>query len=293
MLKRKLYKASLLATGFLLMAASTGSKPVIDQPGDTTMIACMAALHDSTLLKSQPVDVAGLCDCLAGLPEAERANVPRIELNRNAVVFVKDHQKKNGTGWEKLKTSGARQFSIIDKIFTQYGLPVELKYLAVVESKLNTRATSKAGAKGMWQFMPVPARQFGLNANAKYDQRHDAYKSTVAAAKLLSYLYGLFNDWLLTIAAYNSGPGGVYKAIKKSGSRDFWVLQRYLPAETSKHVKKFISTHYFYEGRGGLTTMTKSETKAHIVSVINYVETLKNNSREIDSLMSVAVESRL
>ena len=123
----------------------------------------------------------------------------------------------------------------------------------------------------MWQFMPSTARNFGLRVKGKTDERTYAYKSTVAAAKYLSYLHELFDDWLLTIAAYNSGPGYVYNAIKKSGSRNFWVLQRFLPLETRNHVKKFISTHYFFEGHGSLATMTKAETNAHISAVEAYI----------------------
>jgi membrane-bound lytic murein transglycosylase D len=111
-----------------------------------------------------------------------------------------------------------------------------------------------------------------LKVNARYDERTHFYKSTVAAAKYLRDLYKIFDDWLLVIAAYNSGPGPVLKAIKKSGSRNFWKLQYYLPAETRGHVKKYISTHYFYEGNGGVTTLTKYETDMQRKTMLAFAE---------------------
>lgn len=144
---------------------------------------------------------------------------------------------------------------------------MELKYLAVVESKLDSRITSGAGAAGLWQFMPVAAKSFGLRINGKQDDRRNEYKSTVAAAKCLIYLNGIFDDWLLTLAAYNSGPAKVLSAIRKSGSRNYWKLEKWLPAETRKHVKKFISVHYHFEGHGSLVTMTQDEKLAHTIAV--------------------------
>jgi membrane-bound lytic murein transglycosylase D len=108
--------------------------------------------------------------------------------------------------------------------------------------------------------MPATARHMGLKVGRGRDERTNYQKSTHAAAKYLTNLYGLYNDWLLVIAAYNGGPGVVNSAIRRSGSRNFWELQRFLPAESRNHVKKFIATHYIMEGQGGLTTLTKGET---------------------------------
>ncbi len=181
------------------------------------------------------------------------------KLNARAVSFVKDYVVREGKSMEKLKTWGLPYFNMIDGILAKYGLPKELKYLAVIESKLKTRAISWAGAVGPWQLMPATARTLGLKVNHKVDERVDYHKSTHAAAKYLKDLYAEFGDWLLVIAAYNGGPGNVYSAIRKSGSRNFWNLQYYLPAESRTHVKKFIGTHYIFEGQGGLTTLTKQE----------------------------------
>jgi len=130
---------------------------------------------------------------------------------------------------------------------------------------------SRVGAVGPWQLMASTARDLSLKVKDKYDERKNYYKSTVAAAKYLRDLYRQFGDWPLVIAAYNSGPGKVLTAIKKSGSRNFWVLQNYLPAETRGHVKRFIATHYYFEGYGSITTLTKSEVTAYKKSVSTFI----------------------
>lgn len=171
--------------------------------------------------------------------------------------FVQDYLQRQGKGLEKMKTWGIPYFTLIENVLMQYGLPKELKYLAVIESGLNTHATSWAGARGPWQFMPGTARDFGLQVNSWLDERTDYFRSSHAAAKYLTQLYGDLQDWLLVVAAYNGGPGRVYSAIKKTGSRDFWKLQYHLPEESRNHVKKFIATHYIMEGKGGVTTTGK------------------------------------
>lgn len=182
------------------------------------------------------------------------------KLNPKAVAFIQDYMEDEGQRLTNLKESGKRYFNIIETALQKRELPTELKYLAVIESDLKTTAISVKGAGGPWQLMPETARNLGLRVNGKVDERRDYYKSTYAAAKYLAYLYDLYEDWLLVIAAYNGGPGRVNSAIKKSGSRNFWDLQYNLPAESRKHVKKFIATHYIMEGEGGLTTLTKDET---------------------------------
>lgn len=176
------------------------------------------------------------------------------QVNPNAESYMQDYLKLHSNSLMQMKGWGQPYFNLIDNILSQYGLPRELKYLAVIESNLNTRATSWVGAGGPWQFMPYTARDYGLVVNNILDERRDYYKSTHAAARYLLTLYSQMHDWLLVIAAYNGGPGRVYDAIKKSGSRNFWSLQYYLPAESRNHVKKFIATHYIMEGSGGVTT---------------------------------------
>ena len=187
-----------------------------------------------------------------------------VRLNPRALSFVQDYMGKNTANLIKLKDWGLPYFNMMDNILATYGLPTELKYIAVIESKLKTGAVSWAGAVGPWQFMPETARGYGLKVTRTRDDRRDYYKSTHAAAKYLKNLFNEFGDWLLVIAAYNGGPGNVYNAIKKSKSRNFWDLQYHLPAESRNHVKKFIGTHYVFEGQGGITTLTKAEASEQI-----------------------------
>jgi membrane-bound lytic murein transglycosylase D len=183
-----------------------------------------------------------------------------IRLNPRAIQFVQDYMEKNGEDLRKMKGWATPYFKTIDNILSKYGLPSELKYLAVIESELKSTATSWAGAVGPWQLMPQTARDLGLKVNRSVDERKHYTKSTHAAAKYLRDLYREFGDWLLVIAAYNGGPVNVYSAIKRSqGSRNFWKIQNFLPAETRMHVKKFIGTHYIFEGQGSVTTLTKAE----------------------------------
>jgi membrane-bound lytic murein transglycosylase D len=116
--------------------------------------------------------------------------------------------------------------------------------------------------------MPETARDYGLTVTKKRDDRRDYKKSTHAAAKYLNDLYDIYQDWLLVVAAYNCGAGNVNSAIRKSGSRNFWDMQYYLPTESRNHVKKFIATHYIMEGDGGLTTLTKKETENLITPTV-------------------------
>lgn len=181
-------------------------------------------------------------------------------LNRHATEFVNNYISRNGDDLAKIRSRSRQSFTTIETVFKKYKLPAELKYLAVIESELKPSAVSKVGAAGVWQLMPETAKILGLQVTAQNDERKQFGKSTKAAALYLRDLHTEFDDWLLVISAYNCGPGPVYTAIHKSGSRNFWKLQRYLPAESRDHVKKFIATHYYFEGKGSETTLTKAET---------------------------------
>jgi len=220
---------------------------------------------DSGKSLSSPDNAMSVTDLKKGFKDLftgtrEIAGIRTAQLNPRAISFVEDYIKKHKQYLDFLKDWGRPYFDLMDAILNQHGLPHELKYLAVIESHLKVFAVSWAGAVGPWQFMPSTARRFGLRVNYEIDERTDFYKSTHAAALYLKELYGLFNNWLLVIAAYNGGPGVVNNAIRKSGSTDFWVLQNYLPAESRDHVKKFIATHYIMEGEGGITTLNQLET---------------------------------
>jgi membrane-bound lytic murein transglycosylase D len=177
------------------------------------------------------------------------------QVNPNAEKYMQDYLKAHGKYLLSMKSWCMPHFNLIDNILTQYGIPKELKYLAVIESNLKTSATSWVGAGGPWQFMPYTARENGLVVNGMIDERRDYFKSTHAAARYLLQLYKMTKDWLLVIAAYNGGPGRVFSAIRRTGSRNFWQLQYSLPEESRNHVKKFIATHYIMEGNGSMNNI--------------------------------------
>jgi membrane-bound lytic murein transglycosylase D len=193
---------------------------------------------------------------------AAKTAATKITLNGQVLGFVKAYLKKEAEFLLKMRRKSRPYFQTMEKVFEQHELPLQLKYLAIVESELQSNARSKVGARGLWQLMPVTAKELGLRISDKTDERTHIYRSTVAAAKYLRTLYAQFGDWLLVLAAYNSGPGTVYKAIKKAGNKNFWSLQSFLPAESRGHVKRFIGIHYFFEGEGSITTQTKAEAKA-------------------------------
>ena len=136
---------------------------------------------------------------------------------------------------------------IFEEIFDYYGLPKELKAMAIIESALNPVAVSRARAKGMWQFMYRTALQYNLKINSYVDERLDPIASTHAAAKYLRDSYTIFGDWFLAISSYNCGVGNVNKAIRRAGSRDFWKIYPYLPRETRGYVPSFIAAMYMLE----------------------------------------------
>jgi len=145
-------------------------------------------------------------------------------------------------------------FPMFEEIFDKYNIPLELKYLAVIESALNPRAVSRAGATGLWQFMYSTGKIYKLEINSYVDERRDPVMATEAAAQFLSKLYSMYGDWTLVIAAYNCGPGNVNKAIRRSGGKkNFWEIYYRLPRETRGYVPAFIAatyTFHYYEKYG-------------------------------------------
>ncbi len=145
----------------------------------------------------------------------------------------------------KILSYSAYYFPIVEDIFNRENIPLELKYLAVIESALNQNAVSPVGATGMWQFMAPTGKMYGLKTNHSLDERRDLIKSTEAAVKYFKNSYRIYGDWLLVIASYNCGPGNVSKAIRKSGGkRTFWEIMPYLPKETRGYVPAFVAATY-------------------------------------------------
>lgn len=167
--------------------------------------------------------------------------LPFNETVRNYMVLYSEKMPKK---MSNIMALGQYYMPIFEEIFSRYGLPDELKYVAIVESALNPNAVSRAGAVGVWQFMIRTAKSYGLEVNSLVDERRDPFKSADAAARYLTDLYKLFGDWNLAVSSYNCGPGNVNKAIRRSGSRNYWDIYRYLPRETRGYVPAFVGSMY-------------------------------------------------
>lgn len=170
-----------------------------------------------------------------------------MEMSYNQVVknYIEMYTARKRDLVAHMLTVGNYYFPMFEQILDREGLPLELKYLPVIESALNPVAVSRAGATGLWQFMLRTGQGYGLQVNSLVDERRDPYKSSEAAAKYLKDLYAIYEDWNLVIAAYNCGPGNVNKAITRSGGkRDYWEIYYNLPKETRGYVPAFVAANY-------------------------------------------------
>lgn len=283
---RKFKQISILAfLGFSLVQVTKATG--IQQSLATKIILKDTTFNDDSLSGTLNDPKKGFTNLFTTAVTGDGINGAR--LNPMAINFVQDYISRNRKGFLAMKEWARPYLDMMDEVLTQHGLPKELKYLAVIESGLKYNAISWSGAVGPWAFMPSAAKEYGLKMSKHNDERLDYYKSTHAAARLLTDLYQKYGDWLLVLAAYNGGPGNVNKAIKKSGgSKDFWTLQYYLPVESMNHVKKFIGTHYIFEGEGGITTVTKNERKELLVS--NAASELKEE--EINNSLAYTITGR-
>ena len=176
-----------------------------------------------------------------------------IELNFNPVVkkYIDFYALKKRGLISKMMGMGQYYFPLFESTLDRYHLPLELKYLAIVESALNPTARSKSGAVGLWQFLLPTAQMLDLKISSFIDERQDPVKSTEAACRYLEYLYNTFHNWQLALAAYNGGPGMVRNAIIRSGGKtDFWEIRPYLPTETQGYVPAFIALTYIMNFSG-------------------------------------------
>lgn len=165
-------------------------------------------------------------------------------LERYIRVFLRSRKETLGNLIERSKY----YFPLFEKYLDKYDLPLEIKYLAVIESALKPLSKSKTGAKGLWQFTYATGKHFGLEINSLVDERYDPVRSTEAACKFLTRLYDMFGNWDLALAAYNSGPGNVTKAIRRAGgNRNYWEIRKYLPLETRGYLPSFYATFYLFE----------------------------------------------
>ena len=171
-----------------------------------------------------------------------------IAYNPALEKVIKSYLKYHKRYYPTLMAKAAYYFPMFEKHLDQYDIPLEMKYLAIVESTLDPKAKSGVGATGLWQFMYTTGIQYKLKVSSYVDERQDPLRSTIAACQYLSDLYKIFGDWDLALAAYNSGPGNVSKAIKRSGGyRNYWNIRPFLPTETAGYVPAFYATMYLFE----------------------------------------------
>lgn len=171
-----------------------------------------------------------------------------VAYNPSLESVIKSYLKNRRKTLQKLMMLSEYYFPMFERELDNYDLPLEIKYLAIVESALKPRAKSRVGATGLWQFMFSTGKLYGLDVSSYVDERSDPLKSTEAAAKYLSKLYEIFGDWDLALAAYNSGPGNVTKAIRRSGGyENYWNIRPYLPRETAGYLPAFLATMYIFE----------------------------------------------
>jgi len=171
-----------------------------------------------------------------------------IEYNQGLENVIKSFLKYRKKSFERLMGISQFYFPIFEESLAAQNIPLEIKYLAVVESALNPRAVSRVGATGLWQFMYQTGKQYNLNINTYVDDRNDPLKASNAATQYMTNMYNIFGDWDLVLASYNSGPGNVAKAIRRSGGKqNYWNIRKYLPKETQGYLPAFLATMYIFE----------------------------------------------
>lgn len=210
----------------------------------------------------------------------------RVPMTYNEVTlrFINQYLSAQKGRFARVLAAAPAYFPLYEKIFKDRNVPVELKYISVIESSLNPNALSPVGAAGLWQFMAGTARAYGLTVSDFQDDRKDAAKACNAAASFLLDSYLLYDDWLLAIASYNCGRNNIRWAIDKSGGKkDFWAIRDYLPIETRSYVPAFIATAYILENArqysispSGATPASPSELPLKETSKVDPSEIMPN-----------------
>jgi membrane-bound lytic murein transglycosylase D len=168
-----------------------------------------------------------------------------LQYNPTVKAYIELYTMRRRGQLSKLLGLSQLYYPMFEEILDKYNMPLELKHLAVIESALNPTARSRAGAVGLWQFMYPTAKIYNLNINSYIDERSDPYKATIAAAEYMQFLYSMFKDWQMVLAAYNAGPGTINRAIRRSGGKKtYWEIRPYLPQETQSYVPAFIGANY-------------------------------------------------
>ncbi|MDD5148928.1 MAG: LysM peptidoglycan-binding domain-containing protein [Flavobacterium sp.] len=202
-----------------------------------------------TINVDEKVDYELSTDLLKARLKAMDAKSPfHIEYNQGLENIIKSFLKNRKKSFERLMGISEYYFPMFEEALAKKNVPLEIKYLAVVESALNPKAVSRVGATGLWQFMYQTGKLYNLNIDSYVDDRSDPLKASEAAAQYMANMYAIFGDWELVLASYNSGPGNVTKAIRRSGGQqNFWNIKKFLPKETQSYVPAFLATMYIFE----------------------------------------------
>lgn len=266
---------SLAIDGLDMAQAALADDPLVVLKVDSTMLKdhALAARYDSLWMQElrqawdrfpemySEVQMAGAedsaADVLAGLDTEtlkkrlallDERTPFHISYNPSLERVIKSFLLQKRDLMERMLTASQFYFPMFEETLDKYDLPLEIKYLAIVESALNPRAKSRVGATGLWQFMYSTGRLYGLDVSSYVDERSDPILATEAACKYLARLYDIFGDWDLALAAYNSGPGNVNKAIRRSGGyKNYWNIRPNLPRETAGYVPAFQAVMYIFE----------------------------------------------
>jgi membrane-bound lytic murein transglycosylase D len=237
--------ASILLIGAVPVCAQIDSSSIVTS-SDSTIIKAEEFEEKAAQAPSQP----SVDEVIAKRLKALQNEVPLV-YNAKIKGFIDYFSVRNARYALVMERRKRIYFPMFEEILKSQNVPEEIKYLAIVESGLNAKAVSPAGAAGLWQFMTFTGKEFGLKQDELLDERLDPEKATVAACKYLSALHRTFNDWELALASYNCGPGNVRRAIRKSGYKEtFWQIYDYLPKETRSYVPQFVALTYIMNHMG-------------------------------------------
>lgn len=215
-----------------------------DNTLDNLLHTWLIERSDSSDCSSEEV-MLNVSDSIYKLRLSKMPCLMEMPFNNSVRSFIELYTVRKRRQVEYMMGMSDYYFPIFEQILGANNLPLELKYLPIIESALNTTIVSHMGAAGLWQFMIGTGRMYGLEINSLVDERLDPVKATYAAARFLKDLYSIYGDWNLVIAAYNCGPGNVNKAIRRAGGkRDYWAIYPYLPRETRGYVPIFIAANY-------------------------------------------------
>ena len=213
-----------------------------------------------------------------------------VEYNPSLENVIKSFLKRKRGLLERMLTVSQFYFPLFEEQLDKYDIPLEMKYLSIVESALNPKAKSRVGATGLWQFMYATGKSYNLDVSSYVDERSDPIKATEAACKYLSRLHTIFGDWDLALAAYNSGPGNVNKAIRRSGGqKNYWNIRRNLPRETAGYVPAFLATMYLMEYAEEYGLKAKKADRTYFVTDTVQVKHLIT-FQQISELVGVELE---